>query len=67
MGRGFRIIASIIGWLFLIYLGLKKNCTPDDVISAIVFGVIIITNKIEDTEEDLNQSYNKRQNGNDQK
>lgn len=67
MGRGIRIIASLIGWIFLIYCGIKKNCTPDDVISAIVFGVIIITNKVEDTEEDIRNYVNKKENGNDQK
>lgn len=62
MGKGIRTIGSIIGWLFLIYLGLKKNCTPDDIVSAIVFAVIIITNKIEDLTEILLVSNNEHGN-----
>jgi hypothetical protein len=51
--RSLRTIFSIISWGFLIYYGLKKNVSADDVISAVVFGVIIVANKIDDISEDL--------------
>lgn len=69
MGRTTRTLLNILAWIFLIYNGLKKDPTAADVISTVIFGVIILTNRLEDMhqdlEEDITNFKNKNRNEND--